>query len=436
MADDFTLARLPSIAFGAGAVERLPDAIARHGRTALIVTGARSFRAGPRWRWLLAALTERGVAIVDARVSGEPSPADVDAIVAVGRAAGADVVVGIGGGSALDAAKATAGLLRTGTSAGDHLEGVGPGLPYPGPTVPFIAVPTTAGTGSEATRNAVLSVIGPAGYKRSFRDERLVAAEAIVDPDLLVGASPASIAANGMDALTQLLEALVSTRASPVTTALALRGLEAVRDGLLPWHAAAMGGATADPAAAATGAGTAGGAAADTTVAATGAGTAGGAAADTTVAARSAMALAALLSGICLANAGLGVVHGLASPLGAAFPIPHGAACGAVLVAGTEANLLALASRASGSPALARYAAAGRILASLPADTPAELARSALVDTLRRWRDAVGTPGLAAWGIGGGEVPALVAGSRGSSMRTNPVELTDDEIAAVVRASR
>jgi alcohol dehydrogenase len=419
MADDFTLARLPSIAFGAGAVERLPDAIARHGRTAMIVTGARSFRAGPRWRWLLAALAERGVAIVDARVSGEPSPADVDAIVAVGRAAGADVVVGIGGGSALDAAKATAGLLRTGTSAGDHLEGVGPGLPYPGPTVPFIAVPTTAGTGSEATRNAVLSVIGPDGYKRSFRDERLVAAEAIVDPDLLVGASPASIAANGMDALTQLLEALVSTRASPVTTALALRGLEAVRDGLLPWHAAAMGGATADPAAAATGAGTA-----------------GGAAADTTVAARSAMALAALLSGICLANAGLGVVHGLASPLGAAFPIPHGAACGAVLVAGTEANLLALASRASGSPALARYAAAGRILASLPADTPAELARAALVDTLRRWRHALGIPGLAAWGIGGGEVPALVAGSRGSSMRTNPVELTDDEIAAVVRASR
>jgi alcohol dehydrogenase len=422
MADDFTLARLPSIAFGVGTVERLPDAIARHGRTALIITGARSFRAGPRWGWLLAALAERGIAVVDARVGGEPSPTEVDAIVAVGRAAGADVVVGIGGGSALDTAKAAAGLLRTGTSADDHLEGVGLGLPYPGPAVPFIAVPTTAGTGSEVTKNAVLSIVGPGGYKRSFRDERLVAVEAIVDPDLLVGAPPASIAANGMDALTQLLEALVATRANPITTALALRGLEAVRDGLLPWHAAAASGAAASGAAAMVGG--------------AGVGGAGAAAADTTLAARSAMALAALLSGICLANAGLGVVHGLASPLGAAFPIPHGAACGAVLVAGAEANLLALASRASGSPALARYAAAGRILASLPADTPAELARSALVDTLRRWRDALGIRGLTAWGIGEAEVPALVAGSRGSSMRTNPIGLTDAEIAAVVRASR
>jgi alcohol dehydrogenase len=411
MADGFTLARLPSIAFGAGTVAGLPDAVARHGRTALVVTGARSIRAGPRWPWLLGALAERGIAVVDATVAGEPSPADVDAIVAVGRAAGADVVVGIGGGSALDAAKASAGLLRTGTSAGDHLEGVGPGLPYLGPTVPFIAVPTTAGTGSEVTRNAVLSVVGPGGYKRSFRDERLVAAEAIVDPDLLAGCPPASIAANGMDALTQLLEALVSTRASPVTTALALRGLEAVRDGLLPWHAAAAAG-----------------------VGATGIG-------DPTAAARSAMALAALLSGVCLANAGLGVVHGLASPLGAMFPIPHGAACGAVLVAGTEANLRALGARAPGSPgspgsaALDRYAAAGRILAALPTDAPAGAGRSALVDTLRAWRDALGITGLAAWGVGEADVGALVAGSRGSSMRTNPVELTDAEVAGVVRAS-
>ena len=157
--------------------------------------------------------------------------------------------------------------------------------------MPFVAVPTTAGTGSEATRNAVISERGPAGYKRSFRDERLVAADAVVDPDLLAGNDRGRIAANGMDALTQLLEAYTSLRAGPLTDALALSGLEAARDGLVAWHA--------DP---------------------DGPGAPG---------ARSRMAYAALLSGICLAHAGLGAVHGLASPLGAQFPVPHGAACGA-----------------------------------------------------------------------------------------------------------
>jgi alcohol dehydrogenase len=151
---------------------------------------------------------------------GEP-PTLVDDAVVANRDDGNDVA-GIGGACA-DAAKAIAGLLQTGTSVRDHLEGVGPELPYPGPAVPFIAVPTTAGTGSEATKNAVLSEVGPSGFKRSFRDERLVAVEAIVDPDLLAGLPPAAIAANGMDAVTQLLEAYVSRRASPFTDALALR---------------------------------------------------------------------------------------------------------------------------------------------------------------------------------------------------------------------
>ena len=176
--------------------------------------------------------------------------------------------------------------------------------------MPLVAVPTTAGTGSEATRNAVISERGPAGYKRSFRDERLVAADAVVDPDLLAGADPVRIAANGMDATTQLLEAYVSLKAGPVTDALALAGLEAARDGLLAWHADPDGpGAPA---------------------------------------ARSRMAYAALLSGICLAHAGLGGVHGLASPLGAQLPIPHGIACGTTLAGITAANVAALEARAPG----------------------------------------------------------------------------------------
>jgi alcohol dehydrogenase class IV len=148
-------------------------------------------------------------------------------------------VIGIGGGSALDAAKAIAGLLKPGNSVMDHLEGVGPELPYAGPAIPFIAVPTTAGTGSEATKNAVLSVQGADGFKKSFRDEKLVAEVALVDPDLLATCPPTVIAANGMDAFTQLLESYVSSRAAPLTDSLAWGGMKAARDGLLALHASA-----------------------------------------------------------------------------------------------------------------------------------------------------------------------------------------------------
>lgn len=395
----FSLGRLPRIEFGAGAVARLPEIVARHGGRVLLVTGGRSLAASRRRDALLGGLQVTGVGVAgEVAVTGEPSPALVDEAVAAHRAADVEVVLGIGGGSVLDAAKAIAGLLRTGTSVRDHLEGVGPQLPYPGPAVPLVAVPTTAGTGSEATRNAVISERGPGGYKRSFRDERLVAADAVVDPDLLAGLQPVAIATNGLDALTQLLEAYLSLRAGPVTDALALDGLAAARDGLVAWHA--------DP---------------------DGAGAA---------AARSRMAYAALLSGICLAHAGLGAVHGLASPLGALFPVPHGAACGATLAAVTAANIGALAEREPGSPALGRYAVLGRLLADLPAGTPDAEARRALVLRLTAWTAALEVPRLRAFGIGEADVPGIVAGARGSSMRTNPVVLTDEELAAVLLACR
>jgi len=237
--------------------------------------------------------------------------------------------VGIGGGSALDAAKAIAGLLRVGDSVMDYLEGVGPEKPYTGPAVPFIAVPTTAGTGSEATKNAVLSRHGRDGFKKSFRDERLVAQHALVDPDLLIGCPPELIAANGMDALTQLVESWTSLRANPFTDALALSGLEAARDALLPWYENAGGPA------------------------------------DITEAARSRMAYASLISGITLAQVGLGAVHGLASPLGAFFPIPHGVVCGTLLAEATDINIRAMRERDRHNPALARYARLAEILLGL-----------------------------------------------------------------------
>ena len=394
----FALGRLPRIDFGAGAFARVPGIVARHGRRVLLVTGTRSLAVSGRRAALLDGLASAGIVVGgEVSVTAEPSPALIDAAVAAHRDARIDVVLGIGGGSVLDAAKAIAGLLRTGTSVLDHLEGVGPELPYPGPAVPVVAVPTTAGTGSEATRNAVVTERGPAGYKRSFRDERLVPADAVVDPDLLAGATREQIAANGLDAVTQLLEAYVSSKAGSMTDALALDGLAAARDGLRAWHADPDG--PAGPAA------------------------------------RSRMAYAALLSGICLANAGLGGVHGLAAPLGARYPVPHGIACGATLAAVTEANVAALEGRAPGSRALAKYATLGRLVAGLPADAPDDEARVALVRTLAAWTAALDVPGLGRYGLDEAGIAAVVGDARGSSMRTNPVVLTDEELAGILRRS-
>ncbi len=402
----FGVARLPRLVVGPGRIAELPATVASFGRSVLLVTGTRSFRASAAWAPLVAGLEAAGLAWDHVAVAGEPSPELVDGAVAARRGRPPDVVVGIGGGSALDTAKAIAGLLGSGTVALDHLEGVGRGIPYPGPSTPFVAVPTTAGTGSEATKNAVLtgrlSGAGPVGtpFKKSFRDERLVAQVAILDPDLLAGCPPAVIAGDGMDAVTQLLEALTSVSASPFTDAVARSGLEAAAGALPAWHAAATAGAPPEASAAA----------------------------------RAAMSWAACCSGIALANAGLGAVHGIVAALGARYPVPHGVGCGILVAAATRANVAALTARAPGSAALGRYAAAGRALAGDPALHDDD-ARDALLATLDTWTAALDLPHLAAFGFAPADLPALVEDSRGSSMRTNPIALTDAEIAGIIAAS-
>ena len=389
----FSVSRLPRIVFGAGAFAQLPALVAEYGRHVLIVTGGRSLRRSARWAQLLKAFDDAGIAVEDIKVEGEPSPQMVDEAVAACRPKKIEVVLGIGGGSALDAAKAIAGLLPSGNSVMDHLEGVGRDIPYRGPATPLVAVPTTAGTGSEATKNAVLSVQGTEGFKKSFRDDALVAQVALVDPELLATCPPEVIAANGMDAFTQLLESFVSARANPFTDALALSGMQAVRDGFFAaWH----GG--------------------DSREADHG---------------RACMAYAALLSGITLAQAGLGSVHGLASPLGAYFPIPHGVVCGTLVAAATEVNIRALRERAPESPALEKYARAGELFAETPPRNRDE-ARDGLVRTLYEWTARLKIPTLRAYGVRDSDMPRIVAGARGSSMKTNPVVLADDEIAGIV----
>jgi alcohol dehydrogenase len=235
-------------------------------------------------------------------------------------------------------------------------------------------------------------VQGINGFKKSFRDEMLVAEYALVDPDLLTSCPAAVIAANGMDAFTQLLESYVSSRAAPLTDSLAWGGMKAAREGLLALYA------------------------------------------DTgNAAAREQMAYAALVSGITLAQVGLGSVHGVAAPLGAFFPIPHGVACGTLVATATRINIEALRARAPVHPALEKYALVGRLL-SKQGHLSQDAAHTALINTLETWTRELKLPTLAHYGVTPADIPRIVANSRGSSMKTNPVLLDDSEITAILSA--
>jgi alcohol dehydrogenase class IV len=388
----FSISRLPRISYGSGRINQVPELAAAYGHTALLVTGKHSFCATPRWQSFTQSLETRGMRWLHLTVSGEPSPSLVDQALSQFRGEEIDVVIAIGGGSVLDAAKAIAGLLPHGNSVMDHLEGVGKNIPYHGPSTPFIAVPTTAGTGSEATKNSVLSVPGRDGFKKSFRDECLIPEYAIIDPDLLASCPRELVAGDGMDAFTQLLESYVSLKANPFTDALAWSGMVAVSEGLFAaWEgkepAASQG--------------------------------------------RGAMAYAALLSGITLAQVGLGSVHGLASPLGAYFPIPHGLVCGTLLAAATEVNIKAMQAREPDNQALAKYAEVGRLLTG-HTEMDDATARSSLTALLTEWSERLQLPRLNGYGITSADFPLIVANSRGSSMQTNPIVLTDAEINAIL----
>ena len=388
----FSISRLPRICYGSGRINEVPALAANYGNTALVVTGKKSFSATPRWTLFTNSFEAKGLCWLHFTVSGEPSPSLVDDAVKQFRDDKVDVVIAIGGGSVLDAAKAIAGLLPYGNSVMDHLEGVGKNIPYHGPSIPFIAVPTTAGTGSEGTKNSVLSVAGRDGFKKSFRDECLVPEYAVIDPDLLASCPAELVAADGMDAFTQLLESYVSSKANPFIDTLAWSGMLAIKEGLFAsW-------AGKEPAASQ---------------------------------GRGAMAYAALLSGITLAQVGLGSVHGLASPLGAYFPIPHGVVCGTLVAAATEINIKAMQAREPANRALAKYAQVGRMLLDKPELNDAD-AHAALIELLSQWSEQLNLPRLHAYGIKAEDFPLIVANSRGSSMQTNPIVLTDSEITDIL----
>lgn len=388
----FEFSTAAAIVFGRGEVARVGELARPLGTRALLVRdGDHLERAGTLPR-VAGSLGAAGIAFTEVRVRGEPDVEAVEAAVELARAARPDLVIGLGGGSTLDLAKAVAGLVPQPGTLLDHLEVVGRGLPLAAAPLPVVAIPTTAGTGAEVTRNAVITV-PERRFKASLRSPRLVPRLALVDPALTDGVPPDVTAATGLDALTQLIEPYVSCRAQPLTDSLALTGIRLVAGAL---ERAFQNGA------------------------------------DT--AARDDLALAALLGGIALANAGLGAVHGFAAPLGASFPVPHGVACAALLPHVMRANVAALRAGAGPDHFLRRYAEIGSLLAgphpSASADIDAGIAWvAALVRSLR-------IPRLGAYGVTPAAVPDLVARARqSSSMRGNPVVLGDDALAAALIAA-
>ncbi len=382
---NFEFATAQRIVFGPGACAGAAPAARELGRHVLLVTGRDPRRAAR----LTADLHAAGLAVSSVQIPQEPSTDEVLHATAAARAAGCDVVVGCGGGAALDAAKAIAALLTNPGELTDYLEVVGRALPLAHPAVPCIALPTTAGTGAEVTRNAVLTS-KPHRVKVSLRSPHLLPRLAIVDPDLTHSLPPAATAASGVDALTQLIEPYLSTRANPLADGFCVAGLPRVGRALR--RAFEEG---------------------------------------TDAAAREDMAFGSLCGGLALTTAGLGAVHGFANPIGGLVGAPHGAVCAALLPHVLAANLAALRARAPGHPALARCDELGRLLTGRPHAEAADA-----VAWVRELVRALAIPGLRAYGVTAADIPAIVAAAaRASSMKTNPISLTPEEMAAIVAQS-
>jgi alcohol dehydrogenase class IV len=360
----FFALRVPQeVHFGKDEVRKLPEIVGRFGRRPFVVTGSR----------------QAPVAFADAvawSVHGEPEIAVADEGARLCRESGCDVVVAIGGGSVLDTAKAAAALVPNGGEALDYLEGVGRGRVLERQSLPFIAVPTTAGSGSEATRNAVLRVPS-LKVKRSLRSEFMIPRVAVIDPQLSETCPLPVAASAGLDALTHLIEAYVSTGAQPTTDALALKGIVLAAQGL-----AGLSRGRQDV---------------------------------------EAMSLASFWGGIVLANAGLGAVHGLVAPLGGRLAVPHGMGCACLLTATMRTNIKALQARSPESPALARYAEVEAALRDVP--------------DLDKLRADLGVPSLRTFGLSADQIPAVIAGSRAGSMNYNPITLTDGELERILLES-
>lgn len=385
----FSFSAPPKLIFGPGTIGRIGSIAASFGQRALLVTGAAALERSGKLSRILGDLRSAGVHVGQCRVAGEPSPAVVDQAADAFRHEGVDVVLSVGGGSVLDAGKAIAAMLQEEGSVVEYLEGVGSRSPS-GEAVPVVAVPTTSGTGSEASKNAVISRVGVGGFKKSLRHDNYIPRMAILDPTLCVSAPPSVTAACGLDAMTQLIESYISTQASPLTDALAMDGLRR----LIPALPQACGKGASD------------------------------------LGCRGAVAYGSFLSGVTLANAGLGVVHGVAGPLGGLLPIPHGIACANLLPGAVKITLdgLAATDTEGSRTALSKYARIGELFGARHGD-PEDCCRH-LVDCLYQWLGQLEIPRLGRFGMTAAHVDLLV---RTASNKNNPLPLSASQIERMIQ---
>ncbi len=384
----FDFATTRKILFGWGRRHELPRYLPSLGRQCFLLVGSRTLLRSGMVEEVAESVRLSGCVVADrAEIHREPQVADVDELAARWRASadlGDAVILALGGGAAIDLAKAVSARLThpEGDSIRDYLEGVGRGLRLSRPCVPVIAMPTTAGTGAEATKNAVISSLEPP-FKKSLRDDRILPALAIVDAELTASAPRHVTAYSGMDAITQLIESYLSRRHAPLPEALAESALRSAIPALrkLAWDEADRG-------------------------------------------ARESMAYAALVSGICLANSGLGMAHGIAASLGVHVGLPHGLACALMLLPALEFNRVTEAARMA---LLAR-----RVLdlaASMPEQELVDRLLEAVAELLNAWKIP---RRLSEVGVSTDRLPAIAAGSSGSSMSGNPREASQEDILAVL----
>ena len=385
----FKAAKTPFLEFGEGSILNIGKYIKNTGADKVaLFTGYSSFRKTEHWDNLCRVIRETGAEIIDFKVGGEPSPDIVDTAAAELKRRGAGAVVAVGGGSVLDAGKAVSAMVMSEGSVKDYLEGVGSRIPD-GRKLPLIAVPTTSGTGSEATKNAVISSVGRSGFKKSLRHDNYVPDAAVIDPELIVSCPPEVTAASGMDALTQLIESYVSTGASVFTDSIVS---EAIRIAGRSLEAAVFNGKDPD--------------------------------------ARAGMAWASYVSGISLANAGLGVIHGIASPAGAYTEIPHGVVCGSLLSEATKYIIAKLLKTDPDSEGLRKYGEAGEFLTGRKGSSVMERCRI-LTDHLDFLTDKLGIPGLSSYGFKD-DIVNLVAEKSGG--KNSPVSLDTDDIRKIIQS--
>jgi len=388
MVKPFQFARVPRIIFKNGSISALPDNILLYGNKIALVTGKHSFMNSAGAEKLLAEFAKRKIKYHLVTVHGEPSPDEIDSATGSLNYEGIDLVAAIGGGSVLDAGKAVSAMIGKKEPVVRFLEGVGD-LEHPGSKLPFLAIPTTSGTGSEATKNAVLSKTGIKGFKKSLRHENFVPELALVDPELTLNCPADITAASGMDCFTQLTEAYLSDKSTLYTDSLAFEGLKAIKSSLKRVFADGHD-----------------------------------------IEARTGMSFAALTSGICLANAGLGVIHGFASSAGGMFDIPHGLLCGTLMAAANEINVRELRKSRVNSEALKKYSFLGKLFLDEYGKSD-DYYIDGFIACLHKLTEELRLPGLGKYGVEERDIPVICSVTEN---KNNPVKLAKENMEEIIRS--